>query len=227
MLADIARRAGHPGRRPGRVTGPARRPDQRRAAAGSPGGPADSQLAVRRDSAIGDARRGDPCGRCRRRDRPCCAPARPNCGSSRSIWTPATTRSTPGSSVASATRCGGRRRHPGGGRRPVTRSAPSSPWTGTGCCAGIAAARSGCSRWSLEVERWLAEAIPGYGEDGEWYRRPAAAGHRQRLRHGPVQRRHRGHRGRGPTASGPPSPAGAPRRSTPRCGWTRSRPCTR
>ena len=24
-------------------------------------------------------------------------------------------------------------------------------------------------RWSLEVERWLAEAIPGYAEDGEWY----------------------------------------------------------
>ena len=24
-------------------------------------------------------------------------------------------------------------------------------------------------RWSLEVERWLAESIPGYGEDGEWY----------------------------------------------------------
>jgi exodeoxyribonuclease V alpha subunit len=27
----------------------------------------------------------------------------------------------------------------------------------------------GVLRWSLEVERWLAEAIPGYGEDGEWY----------------------------------------------------------
>ena len=23
--------------------------------------------------------------------------------------------------------------------------------------------------WGLEVERWLAESIPGYGEDGEWY----------------------------------------------------------
>jgi exodeoxyribonuclease V alpha subunit len=27
----------------------------------------------------------------------------------------------------------------------------------------------GVGRWSLEVERWLAEAVPGYAEDGEWY----------------------------------------------------------
>jgi exodeoxyribonuclease V alpha subunit len=27
----------------------------------------------------------------------------------------------------------------------------------------------GVLRWGLEVERWLAEAIPGYGEDGEWH----------------------------------------------------------
>jgi exodeoxyribonuclease V alpha subunit len=27
----------------------------------------------------------------------------------------------------------------------------------------------GAGRWSFEVERWLAEAIPGYAEDGEWY----------------------------------------------------------
>lgn len=27
----------------------------------------------------------------------------------------------------------------------------------------------GVSRWSREAERWLYEAIPGYGEDGEWY----------------------------------------------------------
>jgi exodeoxyribonuclease V alpha subunit len=27
----------------------------------------------------------------------------------------------------------------------------------------------GVLRWGLEVERWLAKAIPGYGEDGEWY----------------------------------------------------------
>ena len=27
----------------------------------------------------------------------------------------------------------------------------------------------GVSRWSQEAERWLAEAVPGYGEDGEWY----------------------------------------------------------
>jgi exodeoxyribonuclease V alpha subunit len=27
----------------------------------------------------------------------------------------------------------------------------------------------GMVRWSLEVERWLADAIPGYAEDGEWY----------------------------------------------------------
>jgi exodeoxyribonuclease V alpha subunit len=27
----------------------------------------------------------------------------------------------------------------------------------------------GMGRWSLEAERWLAEAVPGYGEDGEWY----------------------------------------------------------
>jgi exodeoxyribonuclease V alpha subunit len=27
----------------------------------------------------------------------------------------------------------------------------------------------GVTRWSLEVERWLAEAIAGYAEDGEWY----------------------------------------------------------
>jgi exodeoxyribonuclease V alpha subunit len=27
----------------------------------------------------------------------------------------------------------------------------------------------GVLRWGLEVERWLAEAIPGYAEDGEWY----------------------------------------------------------
>lgn len=27
----------------------------------------------------------------------------------------------------------------------------------------------GVSRWSREIERWLGEAIPGYGEDGEWY----------------------------------------------------------
>ncbi len=27
----------------------------------------------------------------------------------------------------------------------------------------------GVSRWSTEAERWLAEAVPGYGEDGEWY----------------------------------------------------------
>jgi exodeoxyribonuclease V alpha subunit len=27
----------------------------------------------------------------------------------------------------------------------------------------------GVLRWGLEVERWLTESIPGYGEDGEWY----------------------------------------------------------
>lgn len=27
----------------------------------------------------------------------------------------------------------------------------------------------GVSRWSQEAERWLADAVPGYGEDGEWY----------------------------------------------------------
>jgi exodeoxyribonuclease V alpha subunit len=27
----------------------------------------------------------------------------------------------------------------------------------------------GVGRWSLEVERWLTEAVPGYAEDGEWY----------------------------------------------------------
>jgi exodeoxyribonuclease V alpha subunit len=27
----------------------------------------------------------------------------------------------------------------------------------------------GVGRWSFEVERWLAEAVPGYAEDGEWY----------------------------------------------------------
>ncbi|MCW2811504.1 MAG: recD [Friedmanniella sp.] len=27
----------------------------------------------------------------------------------------------------------------------------------------------GVVRWSLEAEHWLAEGIPGYGEDGEWY----------------------------------------------------------
>ncbi|HZA71446.1 MAG TPA: exodeoxyribonuclease V subunit alpha [Propionibacteriaceae bacterium] len=27
----------------------------------------------------------------------------------------------------------------------------------------------GVGRWSIEVEHWLAEAVPGYAEDGEWY----------------------------------------------------------
>ena len=27
----------------------------------------------------------------------------------------------------------------------------------------------GVARWSLELERWLAAALPGYGEEGEWY----------------------------------------------------------
>jgi exodeoxyribonuclease V alpha subunit len=27
----------------------------------------------------------------------------------------------------------------------------------------------GVARWSVETERWLAEAVPGYGEEGEWY----------------------------------------------------------
>lgn len=27
----------------------------------------------------------------------------------------------------------------------------------------------GVVRWSREIERWLTEAVPGYGEDGEWY----------------------------------------------------------
>src|SRR5512133_40615 len=27
----------------------------------------------------------------------------------------------------------------------------------------------GVLRWGLEMERWLTESIPGYGEDGEWY----------------------------------------------------------
>jgi exodeoxyribonuclease V alpha subunit len=27
----------------------------------------------------------------------------------------------------------------------------------------------GVARWSLEAERWLIEAVPGYAEDGEWY----------------------------------------------------------
>jgi exodeoxyribonuclease V alpha subunit len=27
----------------------------------------------------------------------------------------------------------------------------------------------GVTRWSAELEHWLAEALPGYGEDGEWY----------------------------------------------------------
>jgi exodeoxyribonuclease V alpha subunit len=27
----------------------------------------------------------------------------------------------------------------------------------------------GVTRWSMEAERWLVEAVPGYAEDGEWY----------------------------------------------------------
>lgn len=27
----------------------------------------------------------------------------------------------------------------------------------------------GVTRWSIEAERWLVDAVPGYGEDGEWY----------------------------------------------------------
>jgi exodeoxyribonuclease V alpha subunit len=27
----------------------------------------------------------------------------------------------------------------------------------------------GVARWSLEIERWLSTALPGWGEDGEWY----------------------------------------------------------
>jgi len=27
----------------------------------------------------------------------------------------------------------------------------------------------GVTRWSLEAERWLTDAVPGYAEDGEWY----------------------------------------------------------
>ena len=62
-------------------------------------------------------------------------------------------------------RCGDPGRGPGGRRA----GARWRRWTGTGCCARTGAGRTGCGRWSLEVERWLAEAIPGYAEDGEWY----------------------------------------------------------
>ena len=87
-----------------------------------------------------------------------------------------------------------RRGRPRGGHRPERRRPPRAgrrgPATGA---ATLAAARAGdvpaalggarpapaavrhrrgpygVGRWSREVERWLAEAVPGYAEDGEWY----------------------------------------------------------
>ena len=58
--------------------------------------------------------------------------------------------------------------------------------------------------------------------------RPAAAGHRQRLRDGPLQRRHRRHRrDPGRRAAAAFARGAAADAVSPRSGWTRSRPCTR
>ena len=82
----------------------------------------------------------------------------------------------------------------------------------------------GVLRWGLEVERWLAEAIPGYGEDGEWYvGRPlliTANDYEMSLYNGDT-----GSSWRHPTAYAPPSPAAPRPSSSRRCGWTPSRPC--
>ena len=59
-------------------------------------------------------------------------------------------------------------------------------------------------------------------------RRAAAAGHRERLRAGPLQRRHRRDRaGRRPGSRAPCSSAGASCCTSARCGSAPSRPCTR
>ena len=83
----------------------------------------------------------------------------------------------------------------------------------------------GVGRWSLEVERWLAEAVPGYAEDGEWYLgRPllvTANDYEMGLYNGDT--------GVIVDAGGAAPrvlPAAPRRRCSPRSGWTRSRPCT-
>ena len=85
----------------------------------------------------------------------------------------------------------------------------------------------GVGRWSLEVERWLAEAVPGYAEDGEWYvGRPllvTANDYEMGLYNGDT----------GVIVDTPGRRAGRlrprrrSRRCSPRSGWTRCRPCTR
>ncbi len=83
--------------------------------------------------------------------------------------TPATTRSGPTSwpswPAGSAGPAAPRSTRPG----PATTSPRWPPSSSTACCAPTGAARTAQSRWVLEVERWLADAIPGYGEEGEWY----------------------------------------------------------
>ena len=135
----------------------------------------------------------------------------------------------------------GRRGHGGPGRagtrapggvpsprpRPATSPPPSPRWTSTGCSAPTAAGPYGVARWSAGGRALAGRGDPGLRRGRRVVPRPTAAGHRQRLRHGALQRRHRRHRRYDRRRPGRVRPRRGGQRSTPRSGWTRSRPCTR
>ena len=177
-----------------------------RAAAGARRGPAAADLAVRRRDRR--SRPGDPGGRSRRWRSRCCAPARATSASSRS-----TSRRIRSCGPSPPRRAWPSRYAVPAGvpwppRRPATSPALSPALDEHRLLCAHRRGPFGVARWSAEAERWLAEADPGLRRGRRVVPRPAAAGHRQRLRDGSLQRRHRRHR-RGRTAScAPRSPAG-------------------
>ena len=83
----------------------------------------------------------------------------------------------------------------------------------------------GVTRWTVEIERWLAAGRPPRG--GPVVPGPAGARHRERLRHRAVQRRHRGRRRAPGRPAGGVRPRRRRRRSTRPRGSRRWPRCTR
>ena len=206
-------------------------PCPRRRQPGRPGtgarrGPAHPHLALRRRGAI-DAlaqaiRDADPDAALRG----AAVRVARRSGSPRSTSTRSPNSSTPRSWTTWPARCRRPARPPWPPRGPATSLRPWPGWTSTGCCAPTAADRSGVLRWSLEVERWLAEALPGYAEDGEWYvGRPllvTANDYDMSLYNGDT-----GVIVEPPEGVRAAFARGAAPSSSRRSGWTPSRPCTR
>ena len=214
VLADIARAPGHAGRRRSASRSPQLGVrDQRRGSAGSPGGPARPHLAVRRGSAIDALAAGDPGGRRRRRPGRAAVRRAPNVRFTEvDLDAGDETFDAAAAERTSADRCGAPASPPW--RPPVAGDDPGRADRARPAPAAVRAPPRAVRGGPVEPR---GRALAGRGHrratprTGEWYLGRPAAGDGQRLRHGPLQRRHRGRRRRTRRCPGGVRPRGRPR----------------